>query len=74
MICAIPGEMARLVEENKAGVAVEAENPRALAAAVEQILAMSEEERAAMGRRGRALVEREFSREKLAERLLETLR
>lgn len=74
VICAIPGEMARLVEQNKAGVAVEAENPRALAAAVEQILAMSEEERAAMGRRGRALIEREFSREKLAERLLETLR
>lgn len=73
VICAIPGEMTWLVEQNKAGMTVEAENPGAIASAVEQILAMNEEERAAMGRRGRALIEREFSREILAKRLLECL-
>ncbi|MEW6227085.1 MAG: glycosyltransferase family 4 protein, partial [Bacillota bacterium] len=73
VICAVPGEMARLVTENGTGIAVEPENPSALAHAVEQLLDMGDAERAAMGHRGRLLVERNFSREKLAQRLAELL-
>lgn len=73
IICAVPGDMARLVTDNGIGIAVEPENPAALARAVEQIFGLSDEERAAMGRRGRELVEREFSRERLAERLVTSL-
>lgn len=73
VICAIPGDMARLVTENDAGIAVEPENPEALARAVERMLDMTDAERIAMGRRGRDLVEREFSREKLADKLFAAL-
>lgn len=73
IICSIPGDMAKLVTENEAGIAVEPENPQALAVAVEQLLNMKEEERNAMGKRGRELIERAFSREKLARRLIEVL-
>lgn len=73
VICAVPGDMARLVEDSGAGISIPPENPEALAKAVEGFLSMSAVERAAMGKRGRDLVEREFSREKLAERLEEIL-
>lgn len=73
VICAVPGEMARLVSENGVGIVVRPENPMALAHAVEQLLDMGDAERAAMGHRGRLLVERNFSREKLAQRLAELL-
>ncbi|HHY33948.1 MAG TPA: glycosyltransferase family 4 protein [Firmicutes bacterium] len=69
VICAVPGEIARLVTDNGAGIAVEPENPMALAHAVEQLVNMGDAERAAMGHRGRLLVEHDFSREKLARRL-----
>lgn len=73
VICSVPGDMARLVRENGTGLIVEPENPEALARAVEQLLSMSQNERDVMGKRGRELVEKEFSREKLAERLMEMI-
>lgn len=73
VLCAVPGDMARLVEESGAGVAVEPENPEALARAVKRLADSPVEEREDMGRRGRAFVEAHYSREKLAQRLAEIL-
>lgn len=66
LACGVPlvyagwGETARLVESEGVGVTVEPEDPAALARAIEQ-LADSPDARLAMGQRGRALAEREFS-------------
>jgi glycosyltransferase involved in cell wall biosynthesis len=54
------GEGARLVESNRVGVVCRPEDPRALAEAIEELLADTEEA-AAMGKRGRALVEEHFA-------------
>ncbi|MBE3575644.1 MAG: glycosyltransferase family 4 protein, partial [Firmicutes bacterium] len=70
VLCAVPGDMARLVVENHAGLAVEPEDPGALAQAVTRLKEMPPAERAAMGQCGRSLVERRFSRERLAGELI----
>lgn len=69
VICAVPGDMAKLVQDNQAGFAVEPENPEALAGAVKRMFDMSEYEREFMGQCGRKLIERHFSRERLADSL-----
>lgn len=63
--------LVRPTSDNGAGLTVEPEKPEVLARAVEHLLTMSQDERDDMGKRGRELVEKEFSREKLAERLME---
>ncbi|MDQ3778285.1 MAG: glycosyltransferase family 4 protein [Actinomycetota bacterium] len=62
----------RLVEENEAGVWVPAGNPDALATRL-AVLASDPERVERMGRNARALAEREFSRDLMAERLARTL-
>jgi colanic acid biosynthesis glycosyl transferase WcaI len=54
------GEGARLVHDNGVGVVCRPEDPQALAAAIDQLLS-NPEEATAMGKRGRALVEEQFS-------------
>lgn len=73
VLCAVPGDMARLVEENCVGFSIEPENPEALAKAVLRLKDMPHEERAAMGQRGRELIERCYSREQLAKELMRVL-
>lgn len=73
VICAIPGNMAQLVQDNGAGLAVEPENPQALADAVITAVKMTDYDRATMGQSGRRLVEKEFARERLALRLISIL-
>lgn len=63
-----PGWLADLIRENDCGLAVEPDDPAAFADAV-LALADDPEGRAAMGRNGRKLAEREFARDLLAERL-----
>jgi colanic acid biosynthesis glycosyl transferase WcaI len=66
LACGVPliyagwGETAEIVEREGVGLRVEPENPESLAAAVVR-LADQPQERNEMGRRGRALAEREFS-------------
>lgn len=69
VLAAVPGAVARLVAEAGAGYAVPPEDPQALATAALRLAALPAEARQAMGRRGRALVEAEFCREKLAGKL-----
>ena len=52
-----------VIDEGVTGYLFEAGNAEDLAAAVEKVIAMSPEERAAMGAAGRAKVEKEFDRE-----------
>jgi glycosyltransferase involved in cell wall biosynthesis len=66
------GWLRRLAEENRAGLYVPAGDPKALAEALRQ-LAGDAELTAELGRNGRALAEREFDRELLAQRFRETL-
>ncbi len=62
-----------LVKYAKAGVTVAAEDPKAVAKGVLQLMQLTKEQREAMGQSGRASVEEEFNYEKLSrefERLL----
>jgi glycosyltransferase involved in cell wall biosynthesis len=68
----LDGWLRRLVEENDAGAWVPAGNPDALATRL-AVLATDPEHVATMGRNARALAEREFSRDLMAERLARTL-
>jgi glycosyltransferase involved in cell wall biosynthesis len=69
VVAALDGEGARVVTEAGAGLAVPAEDADALAGAVLELYRMTPEERAGMGRKGRAYFEEHFEREKLLDRL-----
>jgi glycosyltransferase involved in cell wall biosynthesis len=66
------GEAARLLEDNDCGVVVTPETPAELAAAITR-LADDPELAQALGRRGRALVEREFGWDRIVDAWLEAL-
>jgi len=69
VVASLDGEAARIVEEAGNGFAVPAEDPDALADAVLRLYETPPEERAEMGRRGRAYFEEHFERERLLDRL-----
>lgn len=64
----VPGWLGETIESNGCGYSVDAEQPEALANAIEK-LADDPELRQQMGRRSREVAERDFSREKLADQL-----
>jgi glycosyltransferase involved in cell wall biosynthesis len=68
-----PGWVKDLISENHCGVSAEPESAVALADAIEQMANLSPEERWQMGERARALAEREFDRDLLAERFIEVI-
>jgi glycosyltransferase involved in cell wall biosynthesis len=70
----VPGEVAWMVEQAEAGEQAADGSPEELAAAIERLADRSAEERAQLGRSGRAWVTREHSRTVLAERLDGVLR
>jgi len=67
-----PGWLADMIRENECGVAIDPDNPRAFAEAVLDLYERRGELKA-IGLRGRALAEREFAREQLADRFADTL-
>lgn len=69
LIAGMDGEGARVVMESGAGLSCPAEDPLALADAVLALRALSAEERAAMGFRGRGYFLEHFERERLTTRL-----
>jgi len=73
VVCSVAGWVARVVSEAQCGITVPPEDPEALAQAVVEIAGMTEQDRAALGDRGRRLVEQEYSREKLARKLASVL-
>ena len=70
VICSVPGDMARLVRDNGVGLTVEPRESGSPCPGRGAASTMNREEQEAMGKRGRELVEKEFSREKLTERLM----
>ncbi len=64
VVAATDGMASRIVEEGDCGLAVPAEDPEALAAAMVSFAETEAEGRAAMGARAKALYEREYSRER----------
>jgi glycosyltransferase involved in cell wall biosynthesis len=68
----LDGWLRRIVEENEAGVWVPAGNAEALAGAL-SVLAANPGRVARMGQNARALAEREFGRDEMADRLAQTL-
>ncbi len=68
-----PGWLTEIIHQHCCGVAALPKSAAAFSDALEQLAEMSPEERRNMGRRGRALAEREFSREKLAGSFVEFL-
>ncbi len=67
-----PGWLAGMITENRCGVVVPPDDPRAFADAI-VYLRDHRQEASDMGRRGRELAEREFSRDKLASDLVKVL-
>ncbi|MCA9755683.1 MAG: glycosyltransferase family 4 protein [Candidatus Eisenbacteria bacterium] len=72
VIVGADGEMAELVREAGCGFVTRPEQPEELADAIRKMMALSPEERAEMGRKGREFILAEYQREHLAERLLAT--
>ena len=68
----LDGWLRRIVEEHDAGVWVPAGNAEALAGAL-SVLAANPDRVARMGQNARALAEREFGRDEMADRLAQTL-
>jgi len=68
IIINVSGWLGETIENNDCGYSVDSEKPEALANALEK-LADDAELRATLGRNSRALAEREFAREKLANKL-----
>lgn len=71
MVNNYPGWLSDLITENQCGLAVPPGNPMAFADALER-LAKDRSFGETMGRRGRALAEREFSRSMLADKFVST--
>ncbi len=74
IIACLRGEGSRLVVEAKAGLAVPAEDPAALADAVLRLHGMSVMEREQMGRQGQAYYRTHFNHDQLVEKLIVHLR
>ena len=70
ILACLNGEGANLVTEAGAGLAVSAEDGQALAEAVLRLYRMPEQERDAMGSRGRLYYARYFSHDKLVDQLI----
>ncbi|GAO34783.1 glycosyl transferase family 1 [Sulfuricella sp. T08] len=70
ILACLNGEGANLITEAGAGLAVPAENARALADAILQMYRMPPEEREAMGTRGRLYYAEHFSHDRLIDQLI----
>lgn len=62
------------VTESGCGVAVQAEDPKAVADGIRQLRRLTPEERAEMGKRGKEFILKNFTYERLAERFLEAMK
>lgn len=69
IIAALDGEGSKIIKASGAGLAVPAQDSRALAEAVMSLYRLPKSERAEMGKKGRAYFEKHFEREHLLDRL-----
>ena len=68
-----PGWLADMIRAHDCGIAVPPADPGAFADALVRLAGLSDDERRAMGLRGRALAEAEFSRERLSDVFVDRL-
>jgi glycosyltransferase involved in cell wall biosynthesis len=73
IITTVDGEVREIVEQTKVGIFSGAEDPEGLAKAIRQVKEYSEEEKEAIARRGRAYIDEEGNRQKLAKRFYQIL-
>jgi glycosyltransferase involved in cell wall biosynthesis len=73
VIVAVEGQARQIVEEAGAGIAIEPENPAALATAINQ-LAANRELASELGQKGRRYIQRSLSRGQTAEKYVRVLR
>ncbi len=69
ILCAVAGETAEIVRDARAGVTCTPGDAHAIAARIRELASMPEEERAAMGARGRALAESVYDMERVLDRI-----
>lgn len=69
VLAALAGEGARIVEESGGGIVVDQDNAAALADGVRDLIGRGADERAGMGRRGRAYALKHFDRDTLVAQL-----
>jgi len=69
ILAAVDGEGAKVIRESRGGLISPAEDAKALAESVLQLYDMKSEERAVMGKNGRAYFEANFERDSLLDRL-----
>lgn len=74
ILACLNGEGARLVEEAQAGLCVQAQDAKALAAAVLRLYQMSEDERSKLGANGRRYFKAHFDHDMLVDELMLHLR
>ncbi|OCW57016.1 glycosyltransferase family 4 protein [Hoeflea olei] len=70
IVSSVSGEVKKIVHDSGAGIGVDAGSPEALAAAIAGLAARSPDERAEMGRRGRAYMEEHYNMDKLFDQLV----
>jgi len=70
IVSAVSGDVKQIVEESGAGVGVDAGSPQELASAIRQLADLNSEERAEMGRRGRAYMEKTYNKDLLFDELI----
>jgi putative colanic acid biosynthesis glycosyltransferase WcaI len=61
ILCNVPGETSELVQRGRLGVNCKSNTPGGIAEGIQVVIALSENERASMGQRGREAFTREFS-------------
>ena len=74
IVMAMRGAAADLVSQAEAGIVVSPDLPDELAGAIQRMVALTADERAEMGRRGRTFLQENLSREVVAPRYLHILR
>ncbi|WP_299866589.1 glycosyltransferase family 4 protein [uncultured Hoeflea sp.] len=74
IISSVSGNVKRIVSESGAGIGVDAGTPQALASAISELAVMSPEDRAEMGRKGRAYMEKYYNMDTLFDQLVDWFR
>jgi colanic acid biosynthesis glycosyl transferase WcaI len=74
IVSCVSGDVKKIVSDSGAGIGVDAGSPEALASAIAELATKGPDERAEMGRRGRAYMEKNYNMDTLFDQLVEWFR
>jgi colanic acid biosynthesis glycosyl transferase WcaI len=74
IVSCVSGDVKKIVSDSGAGIGVDAGSPEALASAIAELATKGPDERAEMGRRGRAYMEKNYNMDTLFNQLVEWFR